>query len=237
MVALFVAAGARSASAQAVLGVTGLRTGYLTDPVGVDGGAPRLSWRIESTGRNTVQSAYQIQVAVDSADLQRGAKLLWDSGRVTSDASLFQAYAGPPLRSRTRYRWRVRVWDAGGQASPWSTPAFWETGLLARDDWSARWIRPPAADHDSAGAPAPMLRRAFDVKGLVRWARIYVTSLGLYELHLNGQRVSRDLFTPGWTSYTKRLQYQTYDVTHLLVPGENAIGAILGDGWYRGFLG
>ncbi|MFI5236044.1 MAG: family 78 glycoside hydrolase catalytic domain, partial [Gemmatimonadales bacterium] len=58
-----------------------------------------------------------------------------------------------------------------------------------------------------------------------------------YELHLNGQRVGRDLFTPGWTSYAKRLQYQTYDVTHLLVPGENAIGAILGDGWYRGFLG
>src|SRR3989441_7703466 len=71
----------------------------------------------------------------------------------------------------------------------------------------------------------------------VRAARLYVTSLGLYELFLNGQRVGDQLFTPGWTSYRRRLQYQTYDVTPLLRPGANVVGAMLGDGWYRGHLG
>lgn len=76
-----------------------------------------------------------------------------------------------------------------------------------------------------------------DVKGPVESARIYATALGLYELQLNGSRVGDHYFTPGWTSYSKRLQYQTYDVTKLLHEGANALGALLGNGWYRGYLG
>ncbi len=82
-----------------------------------------------------------------------------------------------------------------------------------------------------------MLRRSFGANGEIASARIYATSLGLYELHLNGQRVGDALLTPGWTTYRHRIQYQTYDVTDLLRNGENALGALLGDGWYRGHLG
>ena len=223
--------------AQRPLEVNGLRVEYLTNPVGIDAGPPRLSWRLESTTRNTVQAAYQLQVATSEADLGRGTDLLWDSGKVSSDASLYVDYRGPALVSRTRYYWRVRVWDARGRASPWSAIAYWETGLLRPDDWTAKWIGSAPSAADSLPSPSPLLRRAFRVASAVAAARLYVTSLGLYELQLNGRRVGDQLFTPGWTSYHRRLQYQTYDVTALLRPGENAIGAMLGDGWYRGYLG
>ena len=217
--------------------VSGLRTEYLANPVGVDATRPRLSWRMTTDTRNASQTAYQIQVGRSAADVGRGSALLWDSGRISSDASVFVDYAGPSLESRTRYFWRVRVWDAQPKASAWSPVAFWETGLTRPDDWTAQWISPAATPSDSLPAPSPLLRRAFRVKGAVRSARVYATSLGLYELQLNGSRVGDQLFTPGWTSYRHRLQYQTYDVTALLHPGPNAIGAMLGDGWYRGYLG
>ena len=211
-------------------GVTGLRVEYLTNPLGIDAARPRLSWRMTSAERNTVQSAYQVQVT-------RGGRgrPVWDSGRIQADSSVFVAYAGPALESRARYVWRVRVWDGKGRASAWSAPAWWEMGLLQPSEWTAAWIGSSATD--SSGGPAPLFRRAFHLKGAVASARLYATSHGLYELYLNGERVSDWLFTPGWTSYNRRLQYQTYDVTALLRAGDNAIGAILGDGWYRGQLG
>lgn len=210
--------------------VTGLRVEYLTNPLGIDATRPRFSWRITSTERNTVQAAYQVQVT-------RNGLPVWDSGRIAADSSVFVAYAGPALESRARYDWRVRVWDANGRGSPWSAPSAWETGLLAPSDWTAAWIGTAPSATDSLGGPSPLLRRAFRSTGAVASARVYATSLGLYELYLNGQRVGDQLFTPGWTSYKHRLQYQTYDVTNLLRPGDNAIGAVLGDGWFRGNLG
>src|SRR2546426_4406385 len=228
-----------SAQLLAQLSVGGLRVEYLTNPIGIDVLQPRLSWRIASTRRNTMQAAYQLQVGTSEASLTRGTNLLWDSGKVISDASIFVPYAGPPAVSRTRYYWRVRVWggDTSGRVSPWSSVAFWETGQLQSGDWTARWIGPKATASDSLASPSPLLRRAFRVDDHVRTARLYITSLGLYEVYLNGQRVGDHLFTPGWTSYHHRLQYQTYDVTGLLRPGANVIGAMLGDGWYRGHLG
>ena len=226
-----------SAQLLAQLTALGLRVEYLTNPIGIDVVQPRLSWQIASTRRNTMQAAYELQVGASEASLTRGANLLWDSGKVGSDASVFVDYAGPPAVSRTRYYWRVRIWDTNGRASPWSPIAFWETGLLQPADWTARWIGPPPTSSDSLPSPSPLLRRAFRVDDRVRSARLYVTSLGLYELYLNGQRVGDQLFMPGWTSYRRRLQYQTYDVTALVRAGDNAIGAILGDGWYRGQLG
>src|SRR6266851_576321 len=226
-----------SAQLLAQLTVGGLRVEYLTNPIGIDVVQPRLSWRIASTRRNTMQSAYQLQVDTSEASLTRGAKLLWDSGKIVSDASVFVDYAGPHAVSRTRYYWRVRIWDMSGRVSPWSSIAFWETGLLQSGDWTAQWIGPPPTPADSLPSPSPLLRREFRVGDRVRTARLYVTSLGLYEPYLNGQRVGDQLFTPGWTSYRRRLQYQTYDITSLLRPGDNAVAAMLGDGWYRGYLG
>lgn len=222
---------------QARLEVHGLRTEYLTDPLGIDVLRPRFSWQLTTTARNTLQTAYQVQVGRGAPEVGQGKALLWDSGRIPSDTSVFVDYAGPPVESRTRYFWRVRAWDSHGGVSPWSPVASWETGLLRSSDWSARWIGETPQPGDSLPAPSPLLRRAFRLNGAIRSARVYVTSLGLYELYLNGQRVGDQQFTPGWTSYRRRLQYQTYDVTSLLRPAGNALGAILGDGWYRGYLG
>jgi len=219
-----------AAALQQAFGVTGLRVEHLTNPLGIDVARPRLSWRITSAERNTVQAAYQLQVT-------RNERLIWDTGRTSGDSSVFVVYAGPDLESRRRYAWRVRVWDAKGRVSPWSAPGWWEVGLLQPSDWAAAWIGTAASPTDSIGGPSPLLRRAFRVSGVVTRARLYATSLGLYEVYLNGTRVGDQLFTPGWTSYHHRVQYQTYDVTKLLKPGDNAAGAVLGDGWYRGQLG
>ncbi|MDP9201885.1 MAG: glycoside hydrolase family 78 protein [Gemmatimonadota bacterium] len=217
------------------LRVEGLRTEYQQNPVGLDVRAPRMSWRMQAARRGTMQSAYQLRVATDSVSLQRTP--LWDSGRLQSAASILRPYSGPALRSGTRYYWQVRVWDDSGRASPWSAPEFWEMGLLDRADWTARWITPDVSEDTTRANPSPMLRREFALSSEIASARLYVTSLGLNAVELNGQLVSDQLFRPGWTSYDKRLQYDTYDVTPLLRPGANALGAILGDGWYRGRLG
>ena len=186
-----------------------------------------------------MQFAYQLQVTTDPTQFgpAKPGVLLWDSGRVTSDESAHVSYGGPALRSATRYYWRVRVWDRTDHESPWSAPAFWETALLAPSDWSAQWIEPAWHEADSISQPSPFLRRLFTVRGPVRTARLYITSHGLYEAQLNGTRVGDAVFTPGWTSYNKRLQYQTYDVANALHTGANAIGVMLGDGWYRGHIG
>lgn len=206
---------------------------YFTNPLGIDVRQPRLSWKSRSSERNARQTAYQIQVvAADDKET-----VLWDTDKVASDQSLHVVYDGAALQPGQRCSWRVRVWDANEEASDWSEAAWWEIGLLDNANWQADWISPDWEEDASASAPAPLLRRAFRVADDLATARIYATSLGLYELHLNGQRVGDALLTPGWTSYDHRILYQTYDVTDLLREGDNALGATLGDGWYRGFLG
>jgi alpha-L-rhamnosidase len=209
---------------------------YKENPIGIDVARPRLSWQIVSDVRGTVQSAYQVQVAGSQAALE-AEDLLWDSGKVASDASIHRVYEGPAPASEQHCAWRVRAWDGNDQPSAWSEPAFWEMGLLAPSDWQASWIQPDIKEDTTTSQPCPMLRATFAVDGAVRRARAYVTALGLYEMELNGRRVGDAVFTPGWTAYDERLQYQTYDVSDLLVAGENALGVVLGDGWYRGYLG
>jgi alpha-L-rhamnosidase len=227
---VFAAGVAAAARPDERVAVAGLRCEYRTDPVGIDVRQPRLSWQLRSDTRGVVQSAYQLQA-------RRAGKLIWDTGKLLSDRQTHVAYAGPALESSRRYSWRVRVWDGSGRVSAWSAPASWEMGLVEPGDWKAQWIEPAEEADPKASQPAPLLRGSFTVKGAVRQARVYATSLGLYELEINGRRVGDQLFTPGWTSYGKRLQYQTYDVTSHLRAGTNAIGATLGDGWYRGYLG
>lgn len=216
--------------------VTALRTEYLVDPVGIDVRTPRLSWQLQSERRGVTQTAWQVRVAPSSEVLKRAKTFLWDSGRVESTASIHVPYAGPALRSSTRYYWQVRVWDENGTSSAWSAPAFWEMGLLEPSDWKAKWIEPGLPEDLKVSGPSPMLRREFTLKGKVREARAYVTSHGLYEMLLNGKRVGDQVLSPGWTSYNNQLQYQTYDVTSQLARGKNAVGVTLGNGWYRGNL-
>jgi alpha-L-rhamnosidase len=218
------------------LTVKNLRCEYKIDPLGIDAAKPRLSWVLDSSERGTMQTAYQIRVAASKTDLDKN-KLLWDSGKQVSSASNQVAYQGPALQSQQRCTWQVQVWDNLGRSSSWSQPAFWEMGLLKPADWQAEWITPQLQENPDQSNPAPMLRHTFQLKKKVASARLYATALGLYELELNHKRVGDQYLTPGWTAYDFRVQYQTYDVSSLLQSGENCLGAILGDGWFRGSMG
>jgi alpha-L-rhamnosidase len=216
------------------LRVERLRTEYATNPIGIDEPAPRLSWMLSAQRRGTLQSAYEIRVATNAGDLARSP--MWTSGKVTSEESVNRAYTGPALEPSQRYHWQVRVWDSERRVTDWSAPAYWETGLMGAARWKAKWITPNLAEDTTRSNPSPLLRTEFALDGTIASARAYVTSLGLYEMQLNGRRVGDQVLAPGWTSYDKRLQYQSYDVTELLHRGANAVGVILGDGWYRGRL-
>jgi alpha-L-rhamnosidase len=212
-----------------VLSAGQLRCEYKENPLGTDVWKPRFSWQLQSDVRGTMQTAYQVQAAKEASF----TILVWDTGRVESDQSIQVVYGGEELQSRTRYYYRVKVWNSKGEASEWSETAWWETALLASEEWKTEWITPGIPEMETC----PLLRTTFESKGKIKAARIYTTSQGLYELHLNGSKVGDYLLTPGWTSYNKRLQYQTYDVTDMVGEGWNALGVILGSGWYKGNMG
>ncbi|CAM4296535.1 alpha-L-rhamnosidase [Paenibacillus endophyticus] len=212
--------------------VTKLRCEYKENPIGIDVQKPRISWHIHSESRAWLQAAYQLQISIDS-DWENP---IMDSGRINSSQSVHVEIGGIVLASRLRYDYRVRVWSEQGEETDWSETAYWEMGLLEAGEWLADWISPPLETFPPESEVCPLIRRAFQVDRKVKSARIYATGLGLYELYVNGCRAGDCYFTPGWTSYNHQLQYQTYDVTDLLASGSNAIGAILGNGWYKGAL-
>ena len=220
---------------------TSLSCEYRVNPLGLDESRPRLSWILESNQHNQKQSAYQILCASDKSLLQQDIGDLWDSRKTNSDESVHISYAGQPLKSRMQIYWKVRVWDMQNHASQWSEPAFFSMGLLENSEWQAQWISYNTNDlnqnPDLHLPPCPFMRKEFQSDKKIKSATIYVSSLGLFELSLNGQRVGSDYFTPGWTNYNKRVYYFTYDVTNLVQPGENAIGAILAEGWYADYIG
>ena len=368
-----------------------LRCDYRDSPLGIDDTSPHLSWQSDNHEQNWRQTAYQLLVASSPACLKEAKADIWDSERVASDESVGIAYSGPPLESRRRYYWTVRVWDSAGHISPWSDPAWWEMGLLQTSDWKAQWIsrqdpdaasdrsgihwiwipsqdahsvapgtvavfrtvfnlsekpkdaalfllakgnwkarvngsdagsktewhsfdrrditdqliagsntievtvtvpQPPqfgsnagppnkpqaaalsalvkviqpsgevkrvpsgdgwqahlekntdwqtaslVADDSTFPSPGPLpqpaaaLRHSFSLSDKVVSARLYVTALGAYSTFLNGKRIGGSFLTPGWTDFSKHLQYQVYDVTGLLKDGPNTLSALLGDGWF-----
>jgi len=226
--------------------VTSLRCEYLVDPLGIDECRPRLSWLLESRRRGARQIAFRLRVASTPEKLAAGDADRWDSGRVESAQTTHVAYAGGALQSRDACHWQVEVWDETG-ASVRSAPARWTMGLLAAEDWSAKWIaadpqiirRDPAAIAPTLtepGTPA-VFRREFQLPGAIRRATLFATARGVIELRTNGRRVTDDLFAPEWTDYDKRIHYRTYDVTALLAAGANELSVTLGDGWWSGYVG
>ncbi len=214
------------------LTVYDLTAEHKTNPIGIEEKAPRMSWKINGAGKNILQNAYAIRVA--TAPDFSAKSLVWESGKINADESILQPYGGPALTSGKRYHWQVKVWDNQKRESAWSPAAYWEMGLLNTADWKAQWIEP--TQDTTRGLPARMLRKDFTLNKQVKNARAYVTSHGMYELRLNGKKVGDQVLMPGWTNYNERLQYQVYDVTPLLQQGANAVGAMLGDGWYRGSI-
>jgi alpha-L-rhamnosidase len=204
------------------------------NPIGLDVAIPRFSWQLNTTKQNVLQTAYEIRVSADAASIAKGTS--WQSGRVASDQSVHVPYAGSALKPGQRYFWQVRIWDnTATKPSAWSPVAYWQTGLLAAANWEAKWIEPGFVE-DTVNRPSPLMRKVFSAPKKVRSATLSITAHGLYEAQINGKRVGDAYLTPGWTSYNNHLQYQTYDVTSLLIPGQNAIGVSLASGWYRGRL-
>jgi alpha-L-rhamnosidase len=215
-----------------------LRCEFADNPRGVDASNPRLSWKLESTSRAQEQTAFQILVASCPRALAEEKGDLWDSGEVLTSQSICIRYRGQPLKSSQPAFWKARVWDKAGRASDWSKAATWEMGLLSPQDWQAQWLNDgksnPEKDADFYQEdPAPLFRKEFMLPKTVARARLYVSGLGYYEASLNGKRVGDQVLDSGWTRYSERALYSTYDVTSQVRRGANCIGVMLGNGWYN----
>lgn len=189
---------------------------------------PRFTWVMKSDKRNTKQVAYQIIVTSHK-------KPIWNSGKVLTDQSVMVNYGGSSLITDERYTWKVKVWTNANEQSEWSKNYEFHTTLLNQDDWKAEWIMPNL--DESIERPSPIFRKEFLNQKKIASATAFITAHGMYEAEINGEKLGDAYFTPGWTSYSNRLQFQTYDVTNLVKAGKNAIGVTLGSGWYRGIIG
>ena len=232
---------------------TGLTTEYHKDAF-VDVPSPRFSW-INVSGQNgAAQSSYHIRVFKDPHNPE---KTYWDSGIRISGESVLVPYKGKALEPCTDYYWQVQVRDGKSEPSQWSEMCHFHTGVLLSDLWQAKWIGAPWQGEQSYDdtmdedvQPAPIMRKEFEVSKPVKSARFYGTGLGYFELYLNGSRVGEDYLVPNETNYGLRprlaerliqigdpfngysVAYMSYDVKDMLVKGKNAVGAILGNGFY-----
>ena len=243
------------AKTQSSIRAVDLRCEYAADPL-IDIAAPRFSWINSnlSQARGVEQTAYRVRVATSPEGFDNP---VWDSGKVLSKESAFVEYRGSKLLSRTSYWWQVMVWDEKGRASEWSDTAHWHMGILSEDEWKGKWIGAPwqgEESYDVMGSmeflPAPLLRKEFKIEKPIKQARYYGTGLGYHELYINGKRVGEDYFSPNQTNYDRRpnlvnrgivvadpfeeytVMYLSHDLKELLSEGENAIGVILGNGFY-----
>lgn len=206
--------------------LTFLRCEYLENPLGMDVATPRLSWRWPTVVRN--QKAYQLVVGTDSVQVTEGVGNCWDSQRVTS-SDILAVYAGASLKPYTRYFWRVTGWDEKDQPFTSDVTSF-ETGVMERSNWRGAWI---TDTHDIRLKPAAYFRKAFDAQREIRQARAYIAVGGLYELYINGERVGDHRLDPTYTRFDRRTLYLTHDITRMLQQGNNAVGVLLGNGWYN----
>jgi alpha-L-rhamnosidase len=222
---------------------------YLTNPLGIDTRAPRFSWIIRGNGRNIHETAYQIFVASSAEKTNENAADVWNSGKIVSDSSVGVVFAGEPLVSARRYFWRVRVWDQKGDSATMVEPAYWEMGLLRKEDWKGKWLSAPKvydwqqfvavrkaaikAGTEEDPDPGPEFRKAFTFSKKIARARLYISGVGYNIPYINGEKVGDHVLDPAFTRYDKTVLYSTYDVTSVLHPGENVLGVVLGNGWYN----
>lgn len=204
-----------------------LRTEYLTEPIGLDTDSPRFTWEYDGNEEGFMPLRAEVTVSTSPDMRQDPVKLVVQNGMDEGLPSCADKLALTPF---TRYYWTVTVWDAGGHRCKTSDVATFETGYMQTANHPATWI---TDNHDKEFEPAPLFRKTFSVKKNVRQARLYVASAGYHELFVNGSRVGRNYLDPGYTHFDKRILYVTHDVTGLLRDGDNALGAVLGNGWYN----
>ncbi|MCD9024232.1 alpha-L-rhamnosidase [Cohnella silvisoli] len=222
--------------------VINLQVEYSVNPIGIDLFQPRLSWGFESGQRMQSQFAYQVLVASSQDKLAADMADLWDSGKVITNQNCNIVYAGLPLQSGKRYYWKVRAWDANDQPSAYSDQGIWEMALLHSEDWKAQWIGVMDRDiqiwaaentEDGLGTPLPLFRSIFHLEKEVFRAKVYICGLGHFELRLNGEKVGDHVMDPGWTNYNRSCLYTVFDVTEHVHTGNNAVGVMLGNGFYN----
>lgn len=210
---------------------TQLRCEYQVNPMGIDIKKPRFSWQVVSEKQHVMQTAYRLQCATSEAFEENS--LLWDTGLVYTNSANQITYEGSTLQAFARVYWRVMVETNVGETD-FSQPAYFEMGLLDTP-WQGEWIT--SHIKFEANSQCPVLKKTVRLTDTPVAARLYITSLGMYQSEINTNKVEQDLLAPGWTSYSHHLQYQTYDVKDMLVKGNNAIAVTLGSGWYMGRLG
>jgi len=231
------------------LSVVNLRCEYRKDPLGVEAPGPRLSWELQSEQRHILQTAYRILVADDPELLKENTGNIWDSKKINSSASIQVVYNGKPLQSAKKYFWKVMTWDNKRNMSEWSNIGTWQMGLLEQKDWmNAKWISNGEINDTAIIAPhahlngkrswgarrntLPLIRKDFSVTKPIKAATVFISGLGQFEMHINGRKIGDHFLDPGWTNYKKEAQYVTFDVKDALKNGSNAIGVMLGNGFY-----
>ena len=214
--------------AQLPIKIIGLQCEHLAEPLGIDATQPRLSWRMEDGRQGARQTAYQLFVSTDSLQASRQQANIWQTEKV-NDAAQLIVYSGKVLQPFTKYYWAVKVWDKDGIAIL-SGVSHFETGMMNMENWKGSWINDT---RDVDLKPAPYFRKAFAVNKRIVSARAYIAVAGLYELYINGQQIGDHRLDPMYTRFDRRTLYVTYDITTQLQQGNNAVGVLLGNGWYN----
>ena len=225
---------------------------YVKQPVGVDLQNFRFGWQLASSENEVLQTKYQILLAQNEDDLS-AKSALWNSGVVESDHSILVPYIGEKLNAGTEYFWKVKVWDNHGNESKWSQSASFITRLDSESDWAdAKWIGMDQLPDDKRIVPGvhlpggdkkwkyrkindhklPILRKEISVDKTIKQALVFISGMGHYEMFINGNKVGNSFLALGWTHYDDYAFYNTYDVTNMLSNGENALGVMLGNGFF-----
>lgn len=206
-----------------------LQCEHLEGPIGVDEMHPRLSWKLRDARQGAKQTAYRLLVGKDSLSVVQRKGDAWDTKKVNADESLVR-YQGAALQPFTKYFWVVEVWDKDGKPSGSGVSSF-ETGMMGMANWQGTWISDGQNINHRA---APYFRKVFNPENKkIKSARAYVAAAGLYELYLNGEKVGNHRLDPMYTRFDRRNLYVSYDVTAQLKAGKNAVGVLLGNGWYN----
>ena len=201
---------------------------HLSIPIGIDNPNPRLSWMMNDSRNGARQTDYQIIVGTNLAEVHSGIGNVWDSGKTESDAMMV-VYDGPALKPFTRYYWTVNVWDKDQKMISSPVGGF-ETGMMNKSNWQGAWI---SDRNDEDYKPAPYFRKKFKAMKEIYSAHAFIAVAGLYELYINGEKIGNHRLDPMYTRFDRRTMYVAYDVTDELKSGDNAIGVLLGNGWYN----
>lgn len=202
-----------------------IKTEYLINPLGLEIAHPHITWNVKGEDIK-FQKAFEIVYQVNNGEEKK----------ILKETSSTRYEFEEELKSRDYVSYKVRVQNELGEWSSYSEVQHFSIGLLAKSDWSAKWIRGDYNVSKKERYPVDYFKKEFDVKD-VKGATLYITSLGIYEAYLNGKKVGNAVLAPGSTDPRKRVQYDTYDVSSLLKVGKNELIILLSDGWYRGSIG